>query len=224
MNPLLRNSAAHLVLDNITTISLSDTDAHHLFRVLRLRDGQSVTATDGAGRWRECRVVGRDGIEISGDVVAESAPSLTIGVAFVPVKAEKPETTVRQLVEVGVDIIDVLLPTKRAVAGIRDRLNDRIHTIVREACMQSRRVFVPQVNVGVDLAEVLVRAGVAVADPEGGPLSAEHQYIVVGPEGGFDASEVPETVTKVSIGPVVMRAETAALVAGARLVALHERQ
>lgn len=224
MNPLLRNSAAHLVLDNIDTISLSDTDAHHLFRVLRLRDGQSVTATDGAGRWRECRVVGRDGIEIAGDVVVENAQSSTIGVAFVPVKAEKPETTVRQLVEVGVDIIDVLLPTKRAVAGTRDRLNDRIHAIVREACMQSRRVFVPQVNVGVNLAEVLARAGVAVADPEGGPLSAEHQYIVVGPEGGFDASEVPETVAKVSIGPVVMRAETAALVAGARLVALHERQ
>ena len=224
MNPLLRNSAAHLVLDNIDTIFLSDTDAHHLFRVLRLRDGQSVTATDGAGRWRECRVVGRDGIEIVGSVVVENSPSFTIGVAFVPVKAEKPETTVRQLVEVGADVIDVLLPTKRAVAGTRDRLNDRIHTIVREACMQSRRVFVPQVNVGVNLAEVLAQAGVAIADPEGGPLSAEHQYIVVGPEGGFDASEVPETVAKVSIGPVVMRAETAALVAGARLVALHERQ
>ena len=224
MNPLLRNSAAHLVLNNIDSISLSDTDSHHLFRVLRLRDGQSVTATDGAGRWRECRVVGRDGIEIVGSVVVENSPSITIGVAFVPVKAEKPETTVRQLVEVGADVIDVLLPTKRAVAGTRDRLNDRIHTIVREACMQSRRVFVPQVNVGVDLAEVLAQAGVAVADPEGGPLSAEHQYIVVGPEGGFDASEVQETVAKVSIGPVVMRAETAALVAGARLVALHERQ
>jgi 16S rRNA (uracil1498-N3)-methyltransferase len=224
VNPLLRNSAAHLVLNNIDSISLSDNDAHHLFRVLRLRDGQSVTATDGAGRWRECRVVGRDGIEIVGSVVVENSPSITIGVAFVPVKAEKPETTVRQLVEVGVDIIDVLLPTKRAVAGTRDRLNDRIHTIVREACMQSRRVFVPQVNVGANLAEVLAQAGVAIADPEGGPLSAEHQYIVVGPEGGFDASEVPETVAKVSIGPVVMRAETAALVAGARLVALHERQ
>ena len=224
MNPLLRNSAAHLVLNNIDSISLSDTDSHHLFRVLRLRDGQSVTATDGAGRWRECRVVGRDGIEIVGSVVVENSPSITIGVAFVPVKAEKPETTVRQLVEVGADVIDVLLPTKRAVAGTRDRFNDRIHTIVREACMQSRRVFVPQVNVGVNLAEVLAQAGVAVADPEGGPLSAEHQYIVVGPEGGFDASEVPETVAKVSIGPVVMRAETAALVAGARLVALHERQ
>ena len=224
MNPLLRNSAAHLVLNNIDSISLSDTDSHHLFRVLRLRDGQSVTATDGAGRWRECRVVGRDGIEIAGSVVVENSPSITIGVAFVPVKAEKPETTVRQLVEVGADVIDVLLPTKRAVAGTRDRLNDRIHTIVREACMQSRRVFVPQVNVGVNLAEVLAQAGVAIADPEGGPLSAEHQYIVVGPEGGFDASEVPETVAKVSIGPVVMRAETAALVAGARLVALHERQ
>ena len=224
MNPLLRNSAAHLVLNNIDSISLSDTDSHHLFRVLRLRDGQSVTATDGAGRWRECRVVGRDGIEIVGSVVVENSPSITIGVAFVPVKAEKPETTVRQLVEVGADVIDVLLPTKRAVAGTRDRLNDRIHTIVREACMQSRRVFVPQVNVGVNLAEVLAQAGVAIADPEGGPLSAEHQYIVVGPEGGFDASEVPENVAKVSIGPVVMRAETAALVAGARLVALHERQ
>jgi len=224
VNPLLRNSAAHLVLDNIDTISLSDTDTHHLFRVLRLRDGQSVTATNGAGHWRECRVVGRDAIEISGDVVAENAQSSTIGVAFVPVKAEKPETTVRQLVEVGVDIIDVLLPTKRAVAGTRDRLNDRIHTIVREACMQSRRVFVPQVNIGVELGEVLGREGIAIADPEGGALSTTHRYVVVGPEGGFDSLEVPETVAKVSIGPVVMRAETAALVAGARLVALHERQ
>lgn len=224
MNPLLRNSAAHLVLDNIDTISLSDTDAHHLFRVLRLRDGQSVTATDGAGQWRQCRVVGRDSIEISGDVVVENHKSSSIGIAFVPVKAEKPEATVRQLVEVGVDAIEVLLPTKRAVAGARDRLNDRINTIVLEACMQSRRVFMPQVKVGVDLALVLARAGVVVADPEGVQLSAEHRYIVVGPEGGFDASEVPETIAKVSIGPVVMRAETAALVAGARLVALQEQQ
>jgi 16S rRNA (uracil1498-N3)-methyltransferase len=103
-------------------------------------------------------------------------------------------------------------------------LNDRIHTIVREACMQSRRVFIPQVNIGVELGEVLGREGIAIADPEGGALSTTHRYVVVGPEGGFDSLEVPETVAKVSIGPVVMRAETAALVAGARLVALHERQ
>ena len=220
MNPLLRNSAAHVVVDNLDAPQLDEADVHHLFRVLRLRPGAAVTATDGAGRWRECRAEGRDDVAPNGEIITEAQRPLPVGVAFVPVKAEKPETTIRQLVEVGVDEIFVLAPTKRSVAGVRDRLNDRAVRIVREACMQSRRVFLPEVHLGVALADVCALTGAALADPDGSAIG-ETRILVVGPEGGFDPNEVPDGLPRVSIGPAVLRAETAAIVAGARLVARH---
>ena len=221
MNPVLRNSAAHVVVDDLDSPSLDEIDVHHLFRVLRLRDGAVVTATNGRGAWRECAARGRGSIAPVGDIVVDTARVMPLGIAFVPVKAEKPETTIRQLVEVGVDEIFVVAPTKRAVAGARDRLNDRAERIVREACMQSRRVFLPTVHLGVPLGEVAARSGAALADPDGTAPTREHRLLIIGPEGGFDEGEVPASVPRVGIGPAVLRAETAALVAGARLVGLH---
>ena len=221
MNPVLRNSAAHVVVDDLDSPRLDEIDAHHLFRVLRVRDGVVVTATNGRGSWRECRASGRERIEPAGEIVNESARALPLGVAFVPVKAEKPENTIRQLVEVGVDEIFVVAPTKRAVAGTRDRLNDRADRIVREACMQSRRVFMPAVHLGVPLLDIVALSGAALADPDGNVPSTDHRLLIVGPEGGFDDAEIPSSMARVNIGPAVLRAETAALVAGARLVGLH---
>lgn len=221
MNPVLRNSAAHVVVDDLDAPRLDESDAHHLFRVLRLREGAVVTATNGRGSWRECRASGRDAIAPTGVIVDETPRAFPLGVAFVPVKAEKPENTIRQLVEVGVDEIFVVAPTKRAVAGTRDRLNDRAERIVREACMQSRRVFLPSVHLGVPLIDVVALLGVAVADPDGDAPSAGNRLLIVGPEGGFDDGEIPASIARVNIGPAVLRAETAALVAGARLVGLH---
>ena len=221
MNPILRNSAAHVVVDDLENPRLDEVDAHHLFRVLRLRDGDVVTATDGRGRWRECGARGRESIVPHGDVVVETPRALPIGVAFVPVKAEKPEATIRQLVEIGVDEIFVVAPTKRAVAGARDRLNDRAERIVREACMQSRRVFLPAIHLGVPLADVVALSGAALADPNGSAPTNTNRLLIVGPEGGFDDGEVSAAIPRVNIGPAVLRAETAALVAGARLIALH---
>ena len=221
MNPILRNSAAHVVVDDLENPRLDEVDAHHLFRVLRLRDGDVVTATDGRGRWRECGARGRESIVPHGDVVVETPRALPIGVAFVPVKAEKPEATIRQLVEIGVDEIFVVAPTKRAVAGARDRLNDRAERIVREACMQSRRVFLPAIHLGVPLDDVVALSGAALADPNGSAPTNANRLLIVGPEGGFDDGEVSAAIPRVNIGPAVLRAETAALVAGARLIALH---
>jgi 16S rRNA (uracil1498-N3)-methyltransferase len=219
---VLRNAAAHVVVDSLAAPVLDEHDAHHLFRVLRLRDGAVVTATDGKGGWVECRVVGRDGLDVVGGRHVEPAPSSRVGVAFVPVKAQRPEDTLRQLVEIGVDDIIVLQPTKRAVAGTRDRLVERAARIVREACMQSRRVYLPEIRLGLDLAGVLAQESVAVADPEAAPLGHGVSLLAVGPEGGFDPGEIPDSCPRAGIGPAVLRAETAALVAGARLVALRE--
>ena len=52
MNPALRTSAAHVFVDSVEAPSPADDDLHHLVRVLRLRDGERVTVSDGSGNWR----------------------------------------------------------------------------------------------------------------------------------------------------------------------------
>ena len=73
MNPHLRGSAAHVFVESLDSPVLSDDDSHHLFRVLRLRDGETVTVSDGRGSWRPC--VARAGsVVVDGAVEAVPAP------------------------------------------------------------------------------------------------------------------------------------------------------
>ena len=81
--------------------------------------------------------------------------------------------------------------------------------------MQSRRVWLPVVHPVTKLVDLITRGDVAFAEPGGVEVSAVHRTIVVGPEGGFDPEEVDMSVIRVSLGESVLRAETAAIVAGA---------
>ena len=222
MNPALRDSAAHVFVDDLAAPMLSDADLHHLSNVLRLRDGESVSVSDGAGGWRMCEW--RDeSLRIAGDIVTIAAPSPRIGVAFVPVKGDRSEWTVQKLTEIGVDDIMVLAPTRRSVVRWSniDKQLDKLRVVAREAAMQSRRTHLPTVTGLVPLADALARPGAVVADPlgaelAGGPLPA---LVVVGPEGGFDPEELPAAVARVTLGGTILRAETATLVAATLLVA-----
>ena len=230
----LRNSVAHVFVDHLETPSLSDNDEHHLSRVLRLRDGESVTASDGRGGWRSC--VWADGaLRASGDVVTVAAPAQRIGVAFVPVKGDRNEWSVQKLTEIGVDDIILLAPTRHSVVrwSDADKQLRKLRVAAREAAMQSRRVWLPAVSGLVTLADALAMPGAAVADPAASspawsapldsspaaPNRASPALIVVGPEGGFDDDEIPANVPRVSLGDTILRAETATLVAATLLAA-----
>ena len=226
----LRNSVAHVFVDQLETPSLSDTDEHHLSRVLRLRDGESVTASDGRGGWRSC--VWADGtLRASGDVVTVAAPAQRIGVAFVPVKGDRNEWSVQKLTEIGVDDIILLAPTRHSVVrwSDADKQLRKLRVVAREAAMQSRRVWLPAVSGLVSLVDALAMPGAAVADPAATstalsaslavPNLASPALIVVGPEGGFDDDEIPANVPRVSLGDTILRAETATLVAATLLAA-----
>jgi len=226
----LRNSVAHVFVDQLETPSLSDTDEHHLSRVLRLRDGESVTASDGRGGWRSC--VWADGtLRASGDVVTVAAPAQRIGVAFVPVKGDRNEWSVQKLTEIGVDDIILLAPTRHSVVrwSDADKQLRKLRVVAREAAMQSRRVWLPAVSGLVSLVDALAMPGAAVADPAAtstalsaspaAPNRASPALIVVGPEGGFDDDEIPANVPRVSLGDTILRAETATLVAATLLAA-----
>lgn len=218
MNPVLRSSAAHLFVASLDAPEPDDGDAHHLFRVLRVRDGESVTVSDGAGRWRPT-VVRAGSLEVAGDVVAEPAPVRCEVAAAIP-KGDRLEWMVQKLTEVGATRI-VLVHFARSVvrwdAARATRQMERLQRVVREAASQSRRVWLPLVEGPVPAAEVLAEAGAVLLEPAGADGLRAH-LVVVGPEGGCTAEEVAAAQRTAGLGQTILRVETAALVAASRVV------
>ena len=222
----LRRSAAHVFVDDIDSPEISDHDAHHLLRVLRIREGDEVSVSDGDGAWCVASISANGEVRVIAEVVHEAEPSWRVGVGFVPVKGEKPELAVQKLTEVGVDDIVVVTSVKRQVVkwedDRREKNMERLTKVAREAAMQSRRTRLPVLSVVSGVAD-LTRAGAAVAEPNGDPLTPADRFIVVGPEGGFTDDELAGFTNKVSLGDFVLRAETAAIVAGVMLTDLRGR-
>jgi len=191
---------------------VDDATTHHLGRVLRLRDGAAVTVTDGAGRWRECRWVGR-GVEPCGEVVPVRRP-LDVTVAVAPPKGERLDWLVQKTTEVGVTRL-VLLVAERSVvrwdAERAARQLARLGRVAIEAAMQSRRVWFPELSGPVPAPHVL--ASSAIAEPGGRPVGAGDRSIAIGPEGGWSPTELALAADRVSLGANVLRVETAAVVA-----------
>jgi len=217
VNAALRNSAAHVFIDNLAVPRLDPADEHHLIRVLRVRESDSISLSDGLGNWllasitRSGELIGRT------DVVHEPAPPYSIGVAFAPVKGEKPEVIVQKLTEIVVDDIRPIVATRFAVVrwdeSRADRQHQRLVKVAREAAMQSRRVWLPRVHVGATL-ESVIGMGAVFAEPGGAEVAGNHRLIAVGPEGGFAPEELALSSERVSLGESILRAETAAIVAG----------
>lgn len=226
MNEELRRSSAHVFVSDILAPVLAVDDEHHLSRVLRLRDGERVTASDGNGCWRSCEWRGGSILAV-GDVHHEPAPARSLRIALAPVKGDRTEWTVEKLVEIGIDRITVLAPVEHSVVRWdRDKAVanvERLGRIARAAASQSRSVRLPVVDGPVSLDEVLGEPGVVIAEPGGPDLDAHVTTVVIGPEGGFSAREVSAARGSVGLGGTVLRADTAAVVAATLLVA-HSRR
>ena len=74
----------HAYVEDLDKPALTDEDHHHLARVLRLRDGDSLTVGDGLGRWCPARF--GSNLRIAGEVVAVPPPSRTVAVGFALIK------------------------------------------------------------------------------------------------------------------------------------------
>jgi 16S rRNA (uracil1498-N3)-methyltransferase len=201
---------------------LDEDDHHHLARVLRLRPGTEITLADGTGRWR----VGRFDRHPAalGEVHPESPAPDGPTVAFTPVKGERPEWVVQKLTELHVARIVVLEADRSVVRWDGDRAVRNLarwRRVAREASMQSRRLRPPDVRGPVGLPDVLA-AGVALAEPGGRPPAAGDVGLAIGPEGGWSPAELAAAPERVALPGGILRAETAAVVAGALLVALRD--
>ncbi|HEY5108346.1 MAG TPA: RsmE family RNA methyltransferase [Acidimicrobiales bacterium] len=237
-DPVLVAAAAMVFVDDPEAPVVDSADLRHLLDVLRLRAGELVAVSDGAGRWVPCRVAADSPLQGSrraepGGVLVPDGPVMVtarltpeVTVAFAPTKGDRPEWVTQKLTELGVDRI-VPLRTSRSVVrweGERGtKAVERLRRVAREAAAQCRRPWLPEVTDVCRLDEVagLARSPMTLADAGGAAPGLDRPVLAVGPEGGWDDAERAAFGPPVGLGPTVLRAETAAVVAGTLLCGLR---
>jgi 16S rRNA (uracil1498-N3)-methyltransferase len=209
-------------MDDVEDPVLSADDRHHLSRVLRLRDGDALTVCDAAGRWRPASF--GDRLVAAGDVVEVPPPAREVAVGFALIKSGRPELVVQKLTELGVDRILLLSAERSVVMWDEGKAAVQLHRltrVVREAGMQSRRVRLPVLEPLRQASVVARDLTVAMAEPGGSGLDGDVGVLLIGPEGGWTETELGDR-RRVGLGSTVLRAETAAIAAGALMVALRD--
>lgn len=211
-----------------------DADAHrHLIKVLRLTAGAPIRIFDGRGCEIEARIesVGKASLEVSlGERRRLASPTCSITLIQSVPRGERMDLIVQKTTELGVaHIVPVL--SQRGMAKPPPGRTRRWQSIAEEAARQSGRADVPSIAEPVPLATALGPAGtdpdqvrlLLWEDEHQGSLvralapEVKHVALLVGPEGGFAATEVSACrqagFRPVGLGPRILRTETAAIVA-----------
>lgn len=191
---------------------LSKVDEHHLRTVLRARAGEEVVVTDGHGSWSLCEVHDRELVRMSEVHRDPAAPETVLYLA--PLKGDRSEWAVAKATELGVSRIVPLVSARLAVkfkGDVRDKILLRWRRIADESCGQCRRTHAVIVDHPVSVGEL--GPDVAVADFDGESDWTGIRAVAIGPEGGWAPDEVLPSRRRLSLGPTVLRAETAGVVA-----------
>lgn len=209
-------------------LALPEEAAHHLVRVLRLADGAEVEAFDAAGRRGTGRLVLEAGANPTVEIaeVAEAAPFPSLTVATAIPKGDRADYLVEKLAEVGVARWVPLEAERSVVVPKGTSKTTRWERIAVEAARQSHAPAVMAIAEVAKPADVVV-AGAWIASTGPGASDASDApapaVVMVGPEGGWTAAEeralMEAGAVRVTLGPTVLRVETAAIVAAAMALA-----
>jgi 16S rRNA (uracil1498-N3)-methyltransferase len=221
-------------------VVLDRDDSRHALRSLRLRPGEAVSVSDGEGRAGAGTLLREEGglavVEVTGvRQVARARPAVAVRVA--PPKGDRLRWMVQKLAEIGTDAV-WLAPADRSVRTLPDERADaaarRLAAVAREAAMQARQPFLMRVeperaDTGAAVGRVvLLHVGSDRRLSEVLPAEPPEQItLCIGPEGGFTAAEVAaaegDGSLVASLGPGVLRTETAAVVGAALTLARYGR-
>lgn len=209
--------------------------AHQLSTVLRLRAGDEITILDGSGAAfrTELRQVERRSAlgQVRERVELDTEPALPVTLCPCVLKGSNFEWVLQKGTEIGVTRFVPVISSRTIVRPAEKILNkyERWQSIIREAAEQSGRVRLPELAAPLTWDELIEQAeGTKLLPWE--ESSAESSLtarltqvdssgvsIAIGPEGGLSPTEVKQAVdagwTVISLGPRILRAETASLVA-----------
>ncbi len=218
-------------LGEMASITVEGNQAHYLSRVMRVSAGDALVLCDNiSGEWAaEITDVGKRSVTarlVEKLREREEVPDIWLCAALL--KKDRFDLVLEKATELGVASIQPVI-TRRCVA---DKLNlDRAITIVTEAAEQCARTALPEVEKPTKL-DALLRDWPAdrvlfFADEEGGEPAADAfcynegpAALLIGPEGGFDQAEreairAHPNARAISLGPRILRGETAAIAATA---------
>jgi len=213
-------------------VELDAAQANYLGNVMRLGEGAELLTFDGqSGEWlARIAQAGKKRMTLSVERLTREPETVPdVWLAYAPVKRNPTDWLVEKATELGVaKLIPVM--TRRTIAE-RVKL-ERLQTIAIEAAEQCGRSVLPSIEQPVSLAELLSTNGRTLyfADEGGGEPAASAfkqgpSTILTGPEGGFTDDErsairAASNAVPVSLGPRILRAETAALAALASYMAI----
>ncbi|PLX97329.1 MAG: 16S rRNA (uracil(1498)-N(3))-methyltransferase [Desulfuromonas sp.] len=200
----------------------------HIEKVLRLKPGARIHLFDGTGRYAEAVLLADAQVEL-GTVAEQPAPPCRITLIQGIPKGDKLELILQKGTELGVSHF-VLVPMERSVGRIADnRREERLERwgkIIQEAARQCHQYHLPQLDLPSSFSTTLADAEgdeklflweESQAALAGGFAAAQPRsvVVVVGPEGGMSAAEATLAEThgfrSVSLGPRILRTETAGL-------------
>ena len=229
-------------------IVITGADVNQIRNVLRMRTGEEVLIADGRGAEYRCKLTDLSENEVRAQILwkldgnAELASAVTLFQGLP--KSDKMDLIVQKCVELGVDRI-VPVSTKRAVVKLDAKKEEtrlkRWNTISESAAKQSGRGVIPEVSGVMSFEKALEEAKkleVLLIPYERAEHMAETRRVMgeirpgqsvgvfIGPEGGFEESEVEEAVAAgaraITLGRRILRTETAGLAVMAMLGYLLE--
>jgi len=225
------------------SILFPSDNVHQIFHVLRLRTGDLVTVLDGLG-WQyrvELTVVSRQ--NVSGRVLEKAVisdePPIHLSMFLCLTQREKFEWMLQKCTEVGVSEFTPVLSSRSLVQAAESLENKlpRWQRIIQEAAEQSGRGRIPLLNQLLDFSSVLASTrgqfniclvaweeeqALRLTDAVKGLPANARIALLIGPEGGLTLAEVESAMESgwktVSLGPRILRMETAAVVSAALVI------
>jgi len=220
--------------------SLPPGPARHAARALRLAEGDAITLFNGRGGEYAARIerIHKDevAVAITGFADIERESRLRVMLAQGISSGERMDYTLQKAVELGVTAIQPISARRSVVKLAGERAGKRVahwQGVVASACEQCGRNQVPVVAPPLPLAHwlghqksgrLLFLSPLAEARLADLPPPVAPDWLVAGPEGGFEADEIAALYAAgaipVRLGPRVLRTETAALAALAAMQTL----
>ncbi len=232
------------------TLTILGDDVNHMKNVLRMRSGEAFTAADENGMFYRCEIDELDKVQVTAKILwkEEGSSELSSKIYLfqgLP-KSDKMELIIQKAVELGAYEI-VPVSTKRAIVKLDAKKEaskiKRWQAIAEGAAKQSGRMLVPQIHEVMTFGEALQMAkalDINVIPYEcakgmdgtreifGSIKPGMSVGIFIGPEGGFEESEVEKAkeigVHPVTLGKRILRTETAGLTTLSILMYLLEEE
>ena len=219
-------------------IAISAEQIRHL-KVLRLKEGEKIGVFDGKGHEFEVTYsekVRTGKMHLEKAIKPSQEPKINITLAIAVPKGARMDFLVEKVSEIGANRI-VPMICSRSIVEPREQKIERLRRITVEASAQSERSIVPTISELVEFAKLLETVKeynhVFICHKTGEPLAkaydnCESILIIVGPEGDFTEAELQAAkeagCTPVTLGPTILRTETAGIAAVAQIIGLSQKQ